>query len=164
MAASSSSSSSSITQVKYDVFLSFRGEDVRDNFISHLDKALRRKKIKTFIDAQLDAGEKIAASILKAIEESKISVIIFSENYAGSRWLLDELIKIIECKNLWGQIVRPVFYHIDPSDVRNQTGAFGEVFSRMEERFKDSSEKLVRFRSALKEAASISGFYSSDIW
>jgi hypothetical protein len=41
---------------KYDVFLSFRGEDTRDNFTSHLHAELCRKKIETFIDNRLGRG------------------------------------------------------------------------------------------------------------
>lgn len=42
--------SSSSSCCNFDVFLSFRGEDTRYNFTSHLYAALCRKKIKTFID------------------------------------------------------------------------------------------------------------------
>jgi hypothetical protein len=37
-------------QYKYDVFLSFRGEDTRNGFTSHLNGILRHKGITTFID------------------------------------------------------------------------------------------------------------------
>ncbi|ESR64786.1 hypothetical protein CICLE_v10010095mg [Citrus x clementina] len=71
-------SSSSFSSCRYDVFLSFRGEDTRDNFLSHLVEALRQKKIKSFIDnEELSRGDGISPSLLKAIKESKISVIIF---------------------------------------------------------------------------------------
>ncbi|XVF77798.1 hypothetical protein PTKIN_Ptkin14bG0075300 [Pterospermum kingtungense] len=67
----SSLPSSSISQLKYDVFLSFRGEDTRKNFTDHLYDALRRKGIVTFRDDQnLKAGEEIAPELLKAIQES----------------------------------------------------------------------------------------------
>ncbi|MCH83638.1 TMV resistance protein N-like [Trifolium medium] len=75
---------------KHDVFLSFRGEDTRYNFISHLYAELCRKNIKTFIDYELVRGEKISPALSKAIEESKIYVVILSEHYASSTWCLDE--------------------------------------------------------------------------
>ncbi|KAI9377507.1 hypothetical protein POPTR_019G070522v4 [Populus trichocarpa] len=54
-------SSSAVSHVcKYDVFLSFRGKDTRNNFTSHLYDALCRKQIKTFIDNDLERGEEIA--------------------------------------------------------------------------------------------------------
>ncbi|KDO36454.1 hypothetical protein CISIN_1g037311mg [Citrus sinensis] len=83
---------------KYDVFVSFRGEDIRDNFTSHLYSALARQNIQTFIDDQLNRGDEISESLVKAIKASAISVIIFSEDYASSRWCLDEFAEILECK------------------------------------------------------------------
>ena len=47
-----SPSSSSTRQPKYDVFLSFRGEDTRTNFTDHLYVALKRKGIITFRDEE----------------------------------------------------------------------------------------------------------------
>ncbi|KAI5314515.1 hypothetical protein L3X38_043691 [Prunus dulcis] len=73
-------------QEKYDVFLSFRGEDTLYTFTSHLYAALCSKKIKTCIDDILERGEQIAPALFEAIEASKLSVIIFSKNYASSTW------------------------------------------------------------------------------
>ncbi|KAJ4721617.1 putative Disease resistance protein (TIR-NBS-LRR class) [Melia azedarach] len=166
---SSSSSSSSplfsnkIVQKKYDVFLSFRGVDTRNNFTSHLYSAFSQKNIKTFIDDKLIRGDEISPSLLNAIKESEISVVIFSEGYASSRWCLKELVKILKCKKRGGQIVIPIFYHVNPSDVRNQIGNFGVSFSKLEERFKDKAQKLQRWRNALREAANLSGFDSHVI-
>ncbi|XP_024042951.1 TMV resistance protein N [Citrus clementina] len=155
--------SSSQNNKKYDVFVSFRGEDTRDNFTSHLCSALCRQNIQTFIDDQLNRGDEISESLVNAIEASAISVIVFSEGYASSRWCLDELVKILECKKEYSQIVIPVFYRVDPLDARNQTGPFGISFSKLEERFKENLEKLQTWRKALKEAASLSGFHSHNI-
>ena len=166
MASSSSSSSSSCpprnAKKMYDVFLSFRGEDTRDNFTSHLHHALYLKSIKTFIDDQLIRGENISHSLLDTIEASSISIIIFSERYASSRWCLDELLKILECKHNYGQIVIPVFYHVDPSHVRSQSqdSSFGKYFSELEKCY---PEKMQRWKNALTEAANLSGFDSHVI-
>ncbi|XP_034197284.1 disease resistance protein RUN1-like [Prunus dulcis] len=73
-------------QEKYDVFLSFRGEDTLYTFTSHLYAALCSKKIKTCIDDILERGEQIAPALFEAIEASKLSAIIFSKNYASSTW------------------------------------------------------------------------------
>ncbi|KAL5776107.1 hypothetical protein ACOSP7_009033 [Xanthoceras sorbifolium] len=150
--------SSSITPpTKYDVFLSFRGEDTRSSFTSHLQKALRDKHVHTFIDYKLKGGDEISPSLSRAIEESQISVVIFSKGYASSRWCLEELVKILECRRTYGQIVIPVFYEIDPSVVRNQTGSFAEAFADHEESFKESLDKVQRWKDALREAANLSG-------
>ena len=79
------SSSSFTHQPKtFDVFLSFRGEDTRYDFISHLHETLRQRGIHTFIDKYLPKGEEISGELLKTIENSTISIIVFSENYASS--------------------------------------------------------------------------------
>ncbi|XP_031287428.1 disease resistance-like protein DSC1 [Pistacia vera] len=162
MASSSSSSSSSRVSEKYHVFLSFRGEDTRDNFTSHLYATLCSKKIRTFIDDELRRGDEISQALLNAIEESMIAVIVFSEGYATSRWCLEELVKIIDCKKSRDLMVIPVFYRVDPSHVRNQKRTFREAFVKHEERFEQSLEKVLRWKSALTEAAALSGFDSKN--
>ena len=151
-------SSSSFTQQpkKFDVFLSFRGEDTRLGFVGHLYNALCQRGINTFIDNNLQRGEEISVGLFKVIESSRISIIVFSENYASSKWCLDELAKIVECKEK-DQLVLPVFYNIDPSEVRNQKGKFGEALSKHEEKLKYN--KVQSWREALFEAANISGWH-----
>lgn len=78
------------------MFLSFRGEDTRNNFTSHLREALCKKKIKTYADDVLQRGAEISTELLNTIKKSKLSVIIFSKNYASSPWCLDELVQILK--------------------------------------------------------------------
>ncbi|KAM5587700.1 disease resistance-like protein DSC1 [Rosa sericea] len=155
-----SSSSCPTHAFKYDVFLSFRGEDTRNTFTSHLHAALVRKKIKTYIDYELVRGEEIAPALLEAIEESQLSVVILSKDYASSTWCLDELAHILECKERHGQIVIPIFYRIDPSHVRHQRESYAAAFVRHEERFKD---KVLKWRVALTKASKLAGFDSRNI-
>ncbi|EEF36950.1 hypothetical protein RCOM_1122080 [Ricinus communis] len=90
--ASSSFSSSTCQWKKYDVFISFRGKDIRDGFLSHLHEALRQSQINAFIDESIERGKEISSSLLKIIEESHVSVVIFTENYADSPWPDSKLI------------------------------------------------------------------------
>ena len=104
------SSSSSSRQWKYDVFLSFRGMDTRNNFTDNLYAALQRTGIFTFRDNEMrERGKSISPELLKAIEESRISIVILSKNYASSTWCLDELAKIIQCMKVMGMTVLPIF-------------------------------------------------------
>ena len=151
-----SSSSFTYQPKNFDVFLSFRGQDTRHGFISHLYEALQLRGIHTFIDNKLPRGENISAELLKAIENSTMSIIVFSENYASSAWCLDELVKIIECREN-NQLVLPIFYKVDPSEIRKQQGKFGEALTRHEENFNDK-EKVQRWRKALLKAGGISGW------
>lgn len=151
------------TQCTYDVFLSFRGEDTRKNFTDHLYAALDLKGIMTFRDdLKLGRGKSIAPELLKAIEESRFAVVVFSRNYASSGWCLDELSKICECMKEPGQTVFPVFYDVDPSEVRKQTGSFGKAFAAHEESFKGNVEKVQRWRAATTEIANLSGWHVQD--
>ena len=151
-----SDSSPSMRRCLYDVFLSFRGEDTRNNFTDHLYTHLVQRGIKTFRDDKLKRGEEIQPELLKAIEESRSSIVVFSQNYADSRWCLEELATIMECRQKYGQIVWPIFYHVDPGDVRKQTGSFGNGFTEHEKNWKN---KVQRWREALIEAGNISGFH-----
>ncbi|KAK9985512.1 hypothetical protein SO802_030463 [Lithocarpus litseifolius] len=153
--------SSSTCQWDYDVFLSFRGEDTRNGFTGHLYHDLCDKGIKTFIDNDIRRGEEISEELLKAIRSSRISVIIFSQNYAFSAWCLDELVEILNCKQN-GQLVLPVFYKVDPSEVRKSEGNFKVALAKQEIKLKNNIEKVQRWRAALNEAASLSGWHYKD--
>ncbi|PON68161.1 TIR domain containing protein, partial [Parasponia andersonii] len=154
---------STISHHKHDVFLSFRGEDTRHGLAEELQSALLEAGIPTYRDnVNLEQGKEIASELMKAIQMSRVAIIIFSRNYATSSWCLDELVKILECKRVDGRVVLPVFCDVDPDDVRGQVGPFGEAF---EERFLKSSEtaplnqnKVEKWREALSEASSLSGF------
>ncbi|XP_024157251.1 disease resistance-like protein DSC1 [Rosa chinensis] len=148
---------------KYDVFLSFRGEDTRDTFTSHFHAALVRKKIKTYIDYELVRGDEIAPALLDAIEESKLSVVILSQDYASSTWCLDELSHILECKERYQQLVIPLFYRVDPSHVRHQRESYADAFVQHEERFKNTPHKVLKWRDALTKVSILAGFDSRNI-
>eukprot|EP00257_Ricinus_communis_P025626 XP_025013040.1 disease resistance protein RPS6-like [Ricinus communis] len=61
-----------------------------------------------------------------------------------------------------GQMVIPVFYRVDPSHVRNQTGSFEDVFAQHKESLLVSKEKVQSWRAALKEVANLSGWHSTS--
>ncbi|KAH1083945.1 hypothetical protein J1N35_023706 [Gossypium stocksii] len=150
--------SSSVSRKKYDVFLSFRGEDTRKNFTDHLYDALKRSGIVTFRDdPKLEAGEEIAPELFKAIQQSWCSVIVFLESYASSGWCLDELSEIVKQKNDKGYKVFPVFYDVDPSDLRKQKGKVEEAFAEHGKRYDE--DKVQRWRNALTQVANIKGWH-----
>ncbi|KAM2001703.1 hypothetical protein ACFX15_025503 [Malus domestica] len=165
----SSSSSSKSKLWNYDVFLSFRGEDTRNGFTSHLHAALKARGYQVFIDEDdLPRGEEIKEKLFRAIEESRISVIIFSKMYADSSWCLDELVKIMECIGKLGRHVLPIFYHVDPSHVRKQDGDLAEAFQKHEKDIREEKddkkreakqERLKLWREALTKAANLSGHH-----
>ncbi|XP_060673971.1 disease resistance protein Roq1-like [Ziziphus jujuba] len=160
--ASTSFSSANRLCKQFDVFLNFRGEDTR-GFTNNLCDA---KVIFTFMDDyEIERGDEISPALRKAIEESKISVVVFSENYdASSTWCLNELVHILECKKNNGQTVMPVFYGIDPSVVQKQNGSYGIAFNKLEERFRDRIEKVHQWRAALTEVSNLRGWDSKNYW
>nr|WIL60020.1 nodulation protein [Melilotus officinalis] len=169
-----------------EVFLSFRGEDTRASFTSHLHASLQNAGIKVFKDDDsLQRGDVISTSLIREIKASQIAIVVFSRNYANSSWCLDELVKIMECHRTIGQVVLPVFYYVDPSEVRHQTGEFGKAFQSLLNRLsisnkegiydrfgkavryilnslslykEESPKQVLRWRDVLREAAGLAGF------
>ncbi|KAF2572819.1 hypothetical protein F2Q70_00005910 [Brassica cretica] len=152
-----SSSSSSLTWT-HNVFPSFCGGDVRKKFLSHLLKELESKGIRPFIDNDIDRGKPIGPELVRAIRESRVAIVLLSCNYASSSWCLDELVEIMKCREREQQTVITIFYGVNPSDVRKQTGDFGEAFNKTcvgrTEGVKEAWKK------ALNAVASIAGYHS----
>ncbi|KAK3416339.1 hypothetical protein EUGRSUZ_H01824 [Eucalyptus grandis] len=161
--ASASSSSSSKPKRNYDVFLSFRGINVRNNFLSHLYTALDQNGLFTYLDSEeLRKGEQISPALMKAIEESQVVIIVFSEDYASSPWCLEEVAKIMECKIQKDLIVLPVFYKVEPREVRGGRESYGRAMVKHESKFGKESEKVRRWKEALFDAGSLSRWHLND--
>jgi hypothetical protein len=163
----SSSFSSFSYGFTYDVFLSFRGTDTRYGFTGNLYRALCEGGVHTFIDdRELHGGDEITPSLVTAIEESRIFIPVFSVNYASSSFCLDELVHIMKCNKTKGCLVLPIFYDVEPTHVRHQTGSYGEAISNHIERFQNNNEKyddnmerLHKWKIALNQAANLSGHH-----
>ncbi|GJS20509.1 disease resistance TIR-NBS-LRR class family protein [Tanacetum coccineum] len=150
----SSSNSSVQNSFKYDVFLSFRGEDTRKNFVDHLYQALKDKGIYTYKDDEkIQKGKTIDNQLIQAIKDSRFFIIVFSKKYASSSWCLDELVEIMDCQKTGKQTAYPVFFDVEPTEVRKQSGEVKEVFSEHEN--KDAAGK---WREAMKEASNLAGW------
>jgi hypothetical protein len=141
----------------YDVFLSFRGEDTRLGFTGNLYSALHQRGIHTFFDdKEIRKGEEITQALMDAIKHSRICIVVLSKHYAFSSFCLKELSAIIECyeENKTSRVVFPVFYDVDPSDVRHCRGTFAEGMAKHEkERFKNDKELVNKWRTSLEKVA-----------
>ncbi|CAI9268968.1 unnamed protein product [Lactuca saligna] len=161
---SEGSSSSSINNHKHDVFISFRGEDTRRNFIDHLNKTLQHANISTFLDEEkIDTGKVLKPELVNAIKSSRASIIVLSKNYASSSWCLDELVLILKQPN---QIVIPIFYHVEPTHVRKQESTFGDAIAEHTRQMKaekdadertQSAQRIKGWIDALKQVANLKG-------
>nr|GFA10140.1 Toll/interleukin-1 receptor (TIR) domain-containing protein [Tanacetum cinerariifolium] len=160
-------SSSSKYEHIYDVFLSFRGADTRNSFTNHLHKALEDANLKTFLDdKEIETGLYLKPELESAIRASRASIIVLSKNYASSTWCLNELVLILEQHRKYNQIVIPIFYHVDPSDVRKQQNSFGDAMAdhkqKMEaettaEKKNEWVQKMEIWKHALTQVANLKG-------
>ena len=145
---------------KYDVFLSFAGADTRLEFTDHLYNAFIRRGIKCFKDdVDLPKGEDLSY-LFKEIHDSLCAVLVISENYANSKWCLKELAEILECREKLGLKVFPVFYKVDPSDVRHQKGSFEVALANHEKNLenKEDNNKPQEWRKALIQVSKLIGW------
>ncbi|XP_076894289.1 disease resistance protein RML1B-like [Bidens hawaiensis] len=139
----------------YDVFLSFCGQDTRNSFADHLYQGLKRAGIRTFRDNEaINKGEQLKPEIERAIKDSRASVVVLSKNYANSTWCLDELVLILEQRRDCNHFVLPVFYGVEPTDVRKQKGPFAIKVKRSS---KWTAENVSKWKEALREVADLAG-------
>ncbi|CAK7357222.1 unnamed protein product [Dovyalis caffra] len=146
-----------------DVFLSFRGIETRKGFARHLHNALEEAGIPTFFDEfGIQTGESIDSEIERAINESKISIILFSKLYATSTYCLDEVVMIMERRRTAKNHVVPIFYKVSPSEVQLQTGNYGLAFDEHEKQFKNEIHKVEKWRAALRKITDLRGVVLKD--
>ncbi|XP_031474285.1 disease resistance protein RUN1-like [Nymphaea colorata] len=146
----------------YDVFLSFRGEDTRHNFAGLLRDMLYLQGIHAFFDEEdLHKGQRIE-EILEAISRSKVLVPIFSQRYAESKWCLREVAKMVESCHHGGQesLIIPIFFDVNPADVRHQSGPFESAFQKHETKsWRNIFGEVDEWKNALLYVGGISGFH-----
>ncbi|CAL2231556.1 unnamed protein product [Prunus armeniaca] len=144
-------------RLRWDVFLSFRGEDTRTTITKNIYEALEKHGVRVFRDDDgLKRGDEIASSLLEAIEDSAAAIVVLSPRYADSRWCLEELAKICERSRRLRLMILPVFYQVDPSDVRRQRGPFAKHFTAHEQEY--GNAVVSRWRSAMAKVGLTAGY------
>ncbi|KAL1366911.1 hypothetical protein HN51_020972 [Arachis hypogaea] len=89
---------------------------------------LCKKGFKTFLDDDaMKYAEEISDSLETAIKDSRAAVIVFSENFAYSRWALEEVAIILDTEKVKNYHVYPVYYKVKQEHVWNQEGSYGEA-------------------------------------
>jgi len=58
----------------------------------------------------------------------RVVIVVFTKTYSESAWCLLQLQQIIKWHEAYCRYVLPVYYEIQPSDVRLQEGDFGKAF------------------------------------
>ncbi|KAH1127672.1 hypothetical protein GLYMA_06G259400v4 [Glycine max] len=151
--------SSSSSSFEYDVFVSFRGEDTRNSFTAFLFEALKKQGIEAFKDDKdIRKGESIAPELIRAIEGSHVFLVVFSKDYASSTWCLRELAHIWNCIQTSPRLLLPIFYDVDPSQVRKQSGDYEKAFAQHQQSSRFQDKEIKTWREVLNHVASLSGW------
>ncbi|KAL3746488.1 hypothetical protein ACJRO7_015451 [Eucalyptus globulus] len=144
---------------EYDVFLSFRGSDTRNNFTDCLYRGLTIAGVHVFRDnEELRVGKEIGGELLKALDKSQIYIPIFSQNYATSSWCLREVAHMVECtsKSNGKKEILPIFYDVSPDDVKLKTKLYKKAILRHKKKF--GSDALKWWEEALVKVAHLKGW------
>ncbi|XAR69440.1 hypothetical protein NMG60_11001017 [Bertholletia excelsa] len=152
---------SSTSSYSYHIFFSFN-QDTSKTFAGHLYTALDNAGFRTFRREQdIEAGQNIELQLQKAIERSRVSMVVFSREFASSSQCLDELVLILKQSRTSKHLILPVFYNVDPAEVRSVSGSFKEALTRHEDRLKaQTSEwtaKIKGWKESLTEIANLAG-------
>ncbi|CAJ1949631.1 unnamed protein product [Sphenostylis stenocarpa] len=95
----------------------------------------------------------------------RVAIVVFTKNYAESAWCLHELQQIIKWHETYCRHVLPVYYEIQPSDVRLQKGDFGNALKATAQQTfsgQQAEDALSRWSRALTKAANLFGWDESN--
>ncbi|XP_059077626.1 disease resistance protein RUN1-like isoform X2 [Cryptomeria japonica] len=148
---------------KFNVFLSFRGKDVRKTFVDHLYESLSGAGLRVFLDSEeLEKGKDIDSSLQTAIETSDVFIPIFSQHYAESPWCLKEAAQMLRSNGF----IIPLFYDVEPCDVRypqREGGPFAEAFRKHYSHLDRQDETTIEeWKNALYQISSLSGWTRAE--
>ncbi|XP_048140739.1 TMV resistance protein N-like [Rhodamnia argentea] len=156
-----SSDASTSSGSEYQVFLSFRGHDTRVGFTDFLFHSLIDAGVRVFRDdEELRVGERIDGSLQRAIDNSRIYIPVFSGTYASSQWCLRELTQIVAntSKSEGKKEILPIFFDVEPDDVKLKTPLYRDAILNLECEKKLSNEQVDAWREALMEVDAIKGW------
>ncbi|KAF8030619.1 hypothetical protein BT93_E2912 [Corymbia citriodora subsp. variegata] len=152
-------SSSVFAQPDYEVFLSFRGPVMHRGFADFLYTSLTGVGIRVFGNKEeLESGKEIDPQPIQAIEQSKVSIPVISNEYVSSESCLPELNQMVECMDNKNRIIIPIFYYVDPSDLRDCTGPFEKALGEHKKRDRDGN-LLNHWMSALRRIGELEGHH-----
>ncbi|XP_030468444.1 TMV resistance protein N-like isoform X2 [Syzygium oleosum] len=146
---------------EYQVFLSFRGPDTRAGFTDVLFHSLTDAGICVFRDdEEARVGERIDGSLQRAIDNSRIYIPVFSQTYASSQWCLRELAQIVvnTSKSEGKKEILPIFFDVEPNDVKLKTPLYRDAILNLEREKKLSTKLVDAWKEALMVVDAIKGW------
>ncbi|CAA7059301.1 unnamed protein product [Microthlaspi erraticum] len=144
---------------EHQVFISFRGAEVRHGFVSHLVEALERNGVNVYVYS-VELKARNIDVLNKRIKESSIALVIFSKRYTESRWCLDELVEIKKLMDEGKLVAIPIFYMVEPRKAKKLDGEFGDNFRDLCKTHRDWP--ITKWKEALKSIASREGIYLKE--
>nr|WIL60060.1 nodulation protein [Melilotus officinalis] len=128
-----------------DLYISHSGDGNHSDFVRNLETSFSEKGFKTSKDNPKEIGF------------HRYFIVVLCNAYAYSVVRLDELAKIIITAEDKCLRILPVFHYVDPSDVRHQTGHYGQALAAHHNHV--SNERLDRWVKAMITIADIIGLH-----
>ncbi|KAL0644758.1 hypothetical protein Bca4012_043048 [Brassica carinata] len=133
---------------QHQVFINYRGDELRKSFLGFVVKAMREAKINVFTD-EVEVKGRDLQNLFRKIEESRVAVAILSERYTESSWCLDELVKMKEQMDQDKLVVIPIFYRLDATNCKRLVGTSGDNFRNLEREYRSEPERIKNWKEAL---------------
>jgi len=140
----------------YHVFINHTGSEVKRTLASLIYHRLTfAHGLHVFLDKEeIHAGDTFPPVIQAAIQSASVHTCIFSKEYAESSWCLEELYQILRSHHDRHTKIIPVFYDVEPSDLRDiERGPYAKAF----EEHRRLSKDIDKWKTALSETSLISG-------
>ncbi|CAN6858437.1 unnamed protein product, partial [Brassica oleracea] len=153
---------------QHQVFINYRGDELRKSFLGFVVKAMREAKINVFTD-EVEVKGRDLQNLFRRIEESRVAVVILSERYTESSWCLDELVKMKEQMDQDKLVVIPIFYRLGATNCKRLVGTFGDNFRNLEREYRSEPERIKKWKEALisipqKVGLTLAGHRPGSVW
>ncbi|XP_031371701.1 TMV resistance protein N-like [Punica granatum] len=146
----------------YEVFLNFRGKDIRGGLIDIIRYFMEAAGIRCFYDDDsLHTGDVISEQLLRSIERSHVYIVMLSKNYAESKWCLRELAHMVKCQAVSNgrKVILPMFCDVTVENVKlKETSSYRATLENLSIAEKDRQE----WTDALIRVGHIKGLHKGN--
>jgi len=130
---------------EWDVFVCHASED-KAAFARPLAQRLQGIGFKVWLDDWcLEVGDSLAQSIEVGLQSSRYGIVVLSPAFLSKKWPRQELSAMLARESTSARVVLPVWYGLQPEDVRQQLPLLADrVAARAEEGFDAIVDRLAR--------------------